>query len=935
MDDKFIEKIFGHIVPAKVENSDFYFQTSKTLNTQDKIFIPDIKSIKKDLKFARVNASDFASNFANVGYSTDSVKMLLRDSKFNKNAIVSVLTNDNKVEDGHFDFIDSINPQTVANVCLNLSLQKNVDEKFNKKIELDESLIDFLNKNIKTIQVDRKHSYQTISFGKYPQTLASQELSEKLESLYNNGNLSERLVTFGEFFVVNAKTYPYSLDDTQFHQKLLPVFTYNGEKYVRVVNGDNLLEQNDWYKVEPISFRIKNYKDLTKTVNKKGKNKTATLELISEKCILSNLPSHRENVFSIKNNYGNVWLNSTTRAFLNGLDGKQTQIADAHPFTINSGDCTNFGGFIRDAFSMQNKFLDEFFVSPTEITIVDNAFAGCVFLKKIHVPYNVKTIKQNAFQDINIKYCYRDKKLTYLTFATELPTHIDEIDDIVYLDSFTNCTYSYLLQGNFALYAKLSQILRNHKLELDMEVAHAFISNDQAITQEVLDDLDKSEFSFFINEKDKIFKHFDTYSYIGVAKMLYLAYSLGAFSKEKITDKFGDETPTMLCQKVCSFMATLSENSMVNQFFNGSYSNLIYRLSPQKFIKPNQDFFKFISNIGKDGKLENLETIFELTKYDTRLIPDLFEHFDQVNQFRTVLDNKGLPKIVPWKEAIARYITLKVYNTKWEESTKMERIYASVGLSKKYCNQAKKLFEKSTAIPSHLLSVPIKETMNEIDELIAKLNQEFDNSKSLLDKAMNKTFTYEFLDKKDERNAIIGIYTNCCATLNSEYYGAQIAEATITSPDIQNLVVLDKKGEIVSKGAMYLNRKEGYCVFNDFELNYKYKYYGKNSFSIFAQQKLIFECFIRGMYAFIKEYNSENPTSPIKIVTVGRGFNKLENICDEYSAKHFNTPRKNLYVPKQYHFEDALEGQIVLYNPADEKPLDKGDSNEQQSTNAY
>ena len=89
------------------------------------------------------------------------------------------------------------------------------------------------------------------------------------------------------------------------------------------------------------------------------------------------------------------------------------------------------------------------------------------------------------------------------------------------------------------------------------------------------------------------------------------------------------------------------------------------------------------------------------------------------------------------------------------------------------------------------------------------------------------------------------------------------------------------------------------------------------------------------MYAFIKEYNAENPTSPIKIVTVGRGFNKLENICDEYSAKHFNTPRKNLYVPKQYHFEDALEGQIVLYNPADEKPLNKGDSNEQQSTNAY
>ncbi len=935
MDNKLSKRIFSHIVPTKVENADYYLQTSKALNTQDKIFIPDMKAIKRDLKFARINATDLASNFANVGYSSDIVKMLLRDSKFNKNLIVSVITNDNKVEDGHFDFIDSINPYTVSNVCLRLSLQKDVNEKFGKRTELDETLVDFLNKNIKTVKADEKSSYQTISFGEYPQTLVNQDTCDTLERLYNEGNLSKELKSFGQSFIVNAKTYPYSMDETQFHQKMLPVFEYNGEKYVRIVSDNNLSKRNDWYKVEPISFRIKNYKDLTRLVNKKGKNKTATLELISEKSILSNLPSHREDVFSIKNNYGNVWLNSTTRAYLNGLDGEQKQIVNVHPYTINSGDCSNFGGFIRNAFDPQSEHLDEFFVSSTERTIIKNAFSGCVFLKKIHVPYNVKTIQEDAFGDINFKYCYRDKGLNYLTFATELPTNMDEIDCVVYLDSFTKHSYGDLLQGNFSAYAKISQVLKHHKLTLDMGVANAFVTNETPITEKVIEDLDNGEFSFFLNEKEKIFNYFNIDSTRSVARMLYLAYSLGAFSKEKVTDKFRVETSTMLCQKVCSFMATLSKNPIVERYFNGRYSSLIYRFCPEKFVKPNQDFFKFISTAGQDGELQNLELLFDLTKYDDSLIAEIFEDFDEVKSFRMTIDEKGLPRTLPWKEALGRYITLKDYGTKWEDASPMERMYARVGAGKEYFNQAKKLFEQSADIPSHLVSIPIKETMAEIDSLIAQTNQEFDKSKTLLDSAMEKNFTYEFLDKKDARNAIIGIYTNCCATLNSGLYGADIAKATITKPDLQNLVVLDKKGDIIAKGTMYVNRKRGFCVFNDFELNLRYRDDQMYSPRMLAQQQQIFDCFIRGIHAFVKQYNTENPTSPIKIVTVGRGLNKLEHFCYEYAVKKFIFPYKDLPVPQQYQFEDARAGQILLYSPADERDLNKEDSNESQSTNTY
>ena len=52
---------------------------------------------------------------------------------------------------------------------------------------------------------------------------------------------------------------------------------------------------------------------------------------------------------------------------------------------------------------------------------------------------------------------------------------------------------------------------------------------------------------------------------------------------------------------------------------------------------------------------------------------------------------------------------------------------------------------------------------------------------------------------------------------------SKIAKATIESPDIQNIVVRNAKGDIIAKGALYMNRKFGYGVINDFEINSRYK----------------------------------------------------------------------------------------------------------------
>ena len=79
------------------------------------------------------------------------------------------------------------------------------------------------------------------------------------------------------------------------------------------------------------------------------------------------------------------------------------------------------------------------------------------------------------------------------------------------------------------------------------------------------------------------------------------------------------------------------------------------------------------------------------------------------------------------------------------------------------------------------------------------------------------------LDKHDPKNAIIGLYASCCATITSGHYGKTIAESTMIAHDVQNLVVKDSKGNIIAKGAMYVNSQKGYAVINDFEVNEKYR----------------------------------------------------------------------------------------------------------------
>lgn len=193
---------------------------------------------------------------------------------------------------------------------------------------------------------------------------------------------------------------------------------------------------------------------------------------------------------------------------------------------------------------------------------------------------------------------------------------------------------------------------------------------------------------------------------------------------------------------------------------------------------------------------------------------------------------------------------------------------------------------------------------------------ELESGKQIIEELYAKQFTYEWLSKNDPHNNIIGLFCCCCGSITSSFYGKDIAKVSVIQPDVQNIVVRNSKGEIISKGTMYVNKERGYGIINDFELNERYRHHenssgrynvGENSREE-QERDMIFGAFLRGLQAFIEEYDKQNPDRPLQQINVGMGYNRLKR-----QVERFKEATSNLSVPVEYGFQDAASDQRVLY----------------------
>lgn len=743
-------------------------------------------------------------------------------------------------------------------------------------------------------------TYHRLQIGEYPKYEADDRLSRILEETYNNRKFKDDIDSTGRYY---TKVHKGNI-------KLLPEFKYKGKKYVREVEDGPYYKSIRWTIVKPIDFIIKNWEDLPTNINPKGNGKDKYFELRAEDAIFT-----MQFYPKVYHENGNMWQNSIIRGYLNGIDVEKIQENGNPKFGAKEGG--NFTGkqnFLNEAFNLEREPIIEYEIPQNETEISSYAFDGCISLTKIVIHDKVNKIGKECFKGLNFKYIYK-LKTGEIVLSRELPKReayeIIEIENI--LSNLDGITIEDIFEEGNLNYKiiEFSNNLDKYKFYIPYVYAKYIIDNN--MEEEFFEN---SDFRIFKKEFSNLKGILNNYKIEEKIDFFKFAKTLGCFSTEKIKNKEGMETETTLAQKATSLLVRLLKTKEMQL---GQYHQLFDSLPFD--IKPNQEFLQFVSKI-KNKKFENLELILQLEEEYPGMFVKSMSNFSELKKYRIGLDEKGMPKKVSWKEALKNFYLENKYVGVTDDNRDIAKIIGSRGLSQNVFDTACSLRREAlqNQIPENILNTTIiEETMQDsIERIKEKTIEELEDAQKSLNEIYEKQFTYEWLSKNDPHNSIMGLFCSCCGTITSSAYGGDIARASILAPDVQNIVIRNINEEIIAKGTMYINRKDRYGVINDFEINYKYRKHEKEAgrYSVKKGSKeerdreLIYEAFIRGIKAFVQEYDKENPQNTIKQINIGMGYNRLKQQVERLE-KSIN----KLKVPSKYSFNDAMNNkQYIIYS---------------------
>lgn len=404
--------------------------------------------------------------------------------------------------------------------------------------------------------------YHTLQIGEYPKTKVDEDLSRILESLYHGGKIQEGIVCTGRWYSSNGQKEYYR----DYAGKHSPEFEYQGQRYVRVVSypNDENTRYSDgtptgkvgtirWAKVEPISFVIRNWDEMPKSINPRGNGRAKYFDLRAEEAITSNIPFYPDE----DDQNSTMWQNSSVRGFFNGIDVRNIKSNGNIEYGANRGG--NFTGecnFLNEAFNLSKQPMIEYTIPDSETEIPDDAFNGCITLKKLVMHSGIKSIGKKAFDGLQFKYVYRTET-GELVFAQDLPRNENEYTDVVELGklakSFDGFDYSILVQKDrLDEITDFSEILSKNKFSIPYVYGLALVESGKTKSF-----TENSDFRFFKNEVPKINDMLLDFPEEERLDFFKFASSLGCFSTEKMLDKKGKETQVPLAQKASSLLAQL------------------------------------------------------------------------------------------------------------------------------------------------------------------------------------------------------------------------------------------------------------------------------------------------------------------------------------------------------------------------------------------
>ena len=295
------------IVPTKLDNTnDNQKHGNSDFQTSDLVYLDsylDIKNIPKKERI--VYPTDYAvMNGCYTSYEEPGImkkrscQVCLRTGKEPHNVFYIDL-------DGDCDNYT----YTYANLAICPTLRLDLSAVISaRKLSQDVFKInDVVNKNGRVL-------YHTIEFGEYPKTYVGETKNKELEKLYSEKKLVNTSKTYtGRYIRDNGELALYSEFEHE-GQKYVRVITQKFADYTRFSDGTLAPESGTplWVKVEPITWKIRNWEDMPWSINPQGNGSTNFIDVRAEYGIMSGIPFYT--LAFDKNSW--MWQNSVIRTRL-------------------------------------------------------------------------------------------------------------------------------------------------------------------------------------------------------------------------------------------------------------------------------------------------------------------------------------------------------------------------------------------------------------------------------------------------------------------------------------------------------------------------------------------------------------------------------------------------------------------------------------------
>ena len=793
---------------------------------------------------------------------------------------------------------------------------------------------------------ENKQGNYILRIGEYINSKSDNNISNKLERMYNGGNLLEGLECTGRWYSSNGeREYGRCAYNILKHS---PEFEYAGKRYVRFVS--NMDEDEDkkylsdgsqapekmkvvWMNVEPIEMVIRNWSNLVRTINPMGENKDNYFYLTSDKAIVPGIcfyPDYNENENKT------LWQNSTPRGFFNGIDVRNIQENGNPEYSLpNGGDYSDGCSFIEEAFHLDRDPMIEYAIPEWQKQIPDDCFNGCVSLKKLVIHSGVNGIGRRAFEGLKFRWFYRDDNGNAV-LAQELPKdkEIDGIDLNDAVKSLPGFDYGLLITG---IEKEKTEILRLAKFLSKKNISIPYSYAKELIREgEIKCITENTDFRFFRKEFKDINNQLMEFSEEERNYFYSFAYTLGCFSDKKVLDENGNETDVFVAQKACSALARFLKISERTKL--GGYKKLLelhkhdhygsdegVLLSLPLTFEPNQDFLNLVTE--QNGNI--IKKLIDLEDEYPGIFVTVLMNFDDMKAKKKVIDNKDHVKSDSWENTFKRTYAKNVFEDVEPGTEDIAELLGMLGLTQEMYEKVCELRREGEehGMPHHLLGRELKEDViyEEIEALRRNGAEALGESVVLLDELYKKKFSYEWLDKYSPVNGIIGMFVDCCAVAINKWNGPAVVRATMTKHDVQNLILRDTNGELMGKVAVYINKDLGYMVLNDPFVD---KFYVEGAGKTEENKKAIVESFSRGLQDFIHEYDEQNPEAPIQQV------NAAKNYLMDIKLNIFEKAEERLEVPEEYGFREAMinRDQYVIYrrDASKNKGVRRDDRNEDE-----